>query len=1450
MSLNKEDIILIIISISNFLREYTDYILNFTIILSCLLLYINIPKVILILFKDKSRKDEVIERCNKNFKTIYWFFIFLLILFFIYDFLYPEVNTDLLNSTSYYSRRTLKFSLAIILNISSLYINFKSYGLKSWRTLLSLVSILSTILLAGVFYSDKFSNFVKLGIIKTIEIMTVFWLLIVLIIENKAYVEINTGNFLLSKPEILINKPKNEFGPLKVDDKSRNTEIIKNNEEYEYTYSHSYSKKVIDKSNIDEGDELKRRRVYLPPTKPIYDPNNKLSPYNKYNLLYRDSDRFAEWREKYSYKFIRKPKTVKFLERYYDIENKKYEPHNYVNSKEFAESELDVIYRKKDKNYKPTKPDWPQNKPKYNQKYKLNWYERQKIYKPKYYIDNNLENKLSRRKIIHRKYSHNKVLFVKGKGMLINNYPLNQWNNYVKMKSRNNFYIKPDLIEVKTKNNNTNYQWKKNTSVIRRINNINSEINNQIIKENQNLFEDNIKKKNKYLREKVYLDRMEIESKYKSIYVDVDDYTGKVYIREMPINDEKRNSELKIRKENLEKLIKYKKNNENLYHIKINDVDKPLPWYTDRRVLYVENVIKSGFKGWKRPGYIDLPLSKDNSLVIFDPNRFNFKDKYEKIEAGMKIKKTLTSSYNVDSIESILYRGLFNDDKEMKKKMKKNKPILMVEDEYFYKRMSKKEKIKYFFRKHTLGLFKNKVKITKEIIENKDQEEKISNIIREEKNKSFNELKNNQLDERMTPPLLRESDSESEISNLNSKLESKPYVIRWKGEEILVIDKSSLPPTTLPEEEDLNKSLYTNDDKKKLIKKHIILYSGDVSNPLNKLAKRSFKLSRWVKGLPPLIQEELKDEDLPVLPYRSKNKGITEFEKLLIEDIKEKLRMYEYNDKERLIGRERNNKSLSENVIKDEKPKIENQVQDKKKQIEVNKLKEKEIQDNKFKKKSKDVIKKSKEEQSIRTIFSRIFNKEFDVMFPKNRPEDFNWDESWKSRETQEEKELAFQLYSEKNLVRLNRKDYNPIYPDPVEDDEISSNLDMRTETKLVEDTTQSITIGEVDKVEENKSNEIAPWEKYHNEKWNYYIEQYRREKKPKLTPEQKWQRKYPNIRPTNDILNLFKLEQESQQEEVEREIANLIKQRDEQREAMRKHRAELLRHGINPDKHDYWRNALVIENICTVIMDKVRNGIDYKLELLEDEHNFLRLTTLNKYEIAKAWENVFQGGKPEEKLDAQYYKDLDRLELIPHERIILLDLQKRVIKYKLEICRHQLLREVKFPTRKAADSLEDSRMTWIQEVIENPEKQIEVYNHALDYIKRVKNNENAGWCRRAAPFHIDWAEFFLSRQKPGTLNFNLFDPEKADRFTLDMIDKLVKEELNEMDKELKREEDRIQYEKWRRENPEEVQKQYEELVEETDKAYKAFKEEQRQWEEEMKKKKKKYKDIDDWDSD
>jgi len=112
---------------------------------------------------------------------------------------------------------------------------------------------------------------------------------------------------------------------------------------------------------------------------------------------------------------------------------------------------------------------------------------------------------------------------------------------------------------------------------VKRINTINTDFENKNKNQCKNQIQNENEKVTKRSKDVVYLDRMESESKYKSIYVDVDQNTGRVFIKEMPIDDEKRKLELEKREYNLEKLVKFKKINGDICRIKINYVDTPGP---------------------------------------------------------------------------------------------------------------------------------------------------------------------------------------------------------------------------------------------------------------------------------------------------------------------------------------------------------------------------------------------------------------------------------------------------------------------------------------------------------------------------------------------------------------------------------------------------------------------------------------------------------------------------------------------------------------------------------------------------------------------------------------------------------------------------------------------------------------------------------------------------------
>jgi hypothetical protein len=161
---------------------------------------------------------------------------------------------------------------------------------------------------------------------------------------------------------------------------------------------------------------------------------------------------------------------------------------------------------------------------------------------------------------------------MKNKGTFIDNYRFNLLSgrsDYIKMKGKSSFYIKPELISRKLKNVGLNYYWEKNTNVIKKTNILDAYSEDQSIDENKRI--------ERHLKEGVYLDRMKIESKYRSVYVDIDEYTGRIFVKEMPLNYKNIYLELNVRKYNLEKLMKFKKLNNDICRIKISKKDIPLP---------------------------------------------------------------------------------------------------------------------------------------------------------------------------------------------------------------------------------------------------------------------------------------------------------------------------------------------------------------------------------------------------------------------------------------------------------------------------------------------------------------------------------------------------------------------------------------------------------------------------------------------------------------------------------------------------------------------------------------------------------------------------------------------------------------------------------------------------------------------------------------------------------
>lgn len=142
--------------ILQYISNNINYLLFFSIMLSCCIIYSKIDKFIRILNQNSSE-----EYNNKLINYLKWSIIVLSILLII--FFWPG-NIWLLNGLYEISNtiiyRTIKFILALIINLLALYINITTMGLYSWKTFFSFVSLFSLTFFVFMVFNDSFSKFI------------------------------------------------------------------------------------------------------------------------------------------------------------------------------------------------------------------------------------------------------------------------------------------------------------------------------------------------------------------------------------------------------------------------------------------------------------------------------------------------------------------------------------------------------------------------------------------------------------------------------------------------------------------------------------------------------------------------------------------------------------------------------------------------------------------------------------------------------------------------------------------------------------------------------------------------------------------------------------------------------------------------------------------------------------------------------------------------------------------------------------------------------------------------------------------------------------------------------------------------------------------------------------------------------------------------------------------
>lgn len=278
LNLNNIDWGKVIKNICVFLSENIDSILNISILLSCIFIYINIKKVLVLIFINKERSEEKLVKWSIFLKKIYWF-IFLTLWTFIIYFDYVCSNNYIFFSDFILYKRTIKLCLAFILNTMSIYINYNTYGLKSWRTFLSMFSMTVTIILVFLYFNDKYNVYYKEVVHGIVALILSIICLYSRLLEDSSLNLFSTEMGLTDVKEYYQdNNIKSKFGPnlminsepedniFEGDKASINSGESKSNESSEIEFDNSWDRRtIVDMvetkwEEIDDGEIEKWKR--------------------------------------------------------------------------------------------------------------------------------------------------------------------------------------------------------------------------------------------------------------------------------------------------------------------------------------------------------------------------------------------------------------------------------------------------------------------------------------------------------------------------------------------------------------------------------------------------------------------------------------------------------------------------------------------------------------------------------------------------------------------------------------------------------------------------------------------------------------------------------------------------------------------------------------------------------------------------------------------------------------------------------------------------------------------------------------------------------------------------------------------------------------------------------------------------------------------------------------
>ena len=140
-----------------YISNNINYFLFFSIMLSCCIIYSKIDEFIRILLHENS-SEEYNNKIINNLKcSIIVLSMFLIIFFWPGNILLLNGLYEISNTIIY---RTIKFVLALIINLLALYINITTMGLYSWKSFFSFISLFSLTFFIFMVYNESFSKFI------------------------------------------------------------------------------------------------------------------------------------------------------------------------------------------------------------------------------------------------------------------------------------------------------------------------------------------------------------------------------------------------------------------------------------------------------------------------------------------------------------------------------------------------------------------------------------------------------------------------------------------------------------------------------------------------------------------------------------------------------------------------------------------------------------------------------------------------------------------------------------------------------------------------------------------------------------------------------------------------------------------------------------------------------------------------------------------------------------------------------------------------------------------------------------------------------------------------------------------------------------------------------------------------------------------------------------------